>query len=115
MLQVMLFFRSVPWLSKWLRRWWELAEGDGEEADVRRSGEGSGEVLESLDHSVGGALDASARNVHAADSLSYDVAGKMSLEEEAILNNLDNLPDPADRSKLVRNLENIIHRTETDG
>ena len=64
---------------------------------------------------MGGALDASARNVHAADSLSRDVAGKMSLEEQAILNNLDNLPDPADRSKLVRNLENIIHRTETDG
>ena len=91
---------------------WELAEGDGEEAGARDSGEGSGDVSEPLDHSIGGSLDASARHVHAADSLSRDVAGKMSLEEEAILNNLDNLPGAADRSQLVRNLENIIHRTD---
>ena len=91
---------------------WELAEGDGEEAGVRDSGEGSGDVSEPLDHSIGGSLDASARHVHAADSLSRDVAGKMSLEEEAILNNLDNLPGAADRSQLVRNLENIIQRTD---
>ena len=91
---------------------WELAEGDGEEAGVRDSEEGSGDVSEPLDHSIGGSLDASARHVHAADSLSRDVAGKMSLEEEAILNNLDNLPGAADRSHLVRNLENIIHRTD---
>ena len=91
---------------------WELAEGDGEEAGVRDSEEGSGHVSEPLDHSIGGSLDASARHVHAADSLSRDVAGKMSLEEEAILNNLDNLPGAADRSQLVRNLENIIQRTD---
>ena len=91
---------------------WELAEGDGEEAGARDSGEGSGDVSEPLDHSIGGSLDASARHVHAADSLSRDVAGKMSLEEEAILNNLDNLPGAPDRSQLVRNLENIIHRTD---
>ena len=91
---------------------WELAEGDGEEAGVRDSEEGSGDVSEPLDHSIGGSLDASARHVHAADSLSRDVAGKMSLEEEAILNNLDNLPGAADRSQLVRNLENIIQRTD---
>ena len=91
---------------------WELAEGDGEEAGARDSGEGSGDVSEPLDHSIGGSLDASARHVHAADSLSRDVAGKISLEEEAILNNLDNLPGAADRSQLVRNLENIIHRTD---
>ena len=91
---------------------WELAEGDGEEAGVRDSEEGSGHVSEPLDHSICGSLDASARHVHAADSLSRDVAGKMSLEEEAILNNLDNLPGAADRSQLVRNLENIIQRTD---
>ena len=93
---------------------WELCEGDDEEAEVRSSGEGAGEASDPLDHSIGGGLDASAPNVP-ADNFSRDVAGKMSLEEEAILNSLDNLPDPADRSKLVGNLENIIHRTETDG
>ena len=75
---------------------WELAEGDGDEAEVGISGEGDGE-----DSGEGGAV---ANAV--VDSLSRGVAGKLSLEEEAVLHDLENLPN---RSKL-RNLDNL-----TDG
>ena len=57
---------------------WELADGGDEEAEVRSSDEE-------------GVLDADAPHVHATDRLSRDVAGKLSIEEQAVLRNLDNL------------------------